>query len=223
MKIYITEEQNKKLFEARMDGFRLDIFVSVKSFAERVRYCEQMLGSPIGNGSSRIVFQLDDYSVLKLAKNQKGVAQNLEEIKLGTEPYLSSFPKILNGSDENNGLWIISEAVLPAKANDFRKVLGMPFKDIQEFIWGVVVGNSRGYNKYADKKVHELYAKYEENDDVMELFNDLYELYCGFDNDIGDLKRICNWGMCNRDGVTRIVILDVGFSGEIRDKYYRHG
>lgn len=39
-------------------------------------YCVKMLGEPIGNGSSRAVFQIDDTRVLKLATNIKGVAQN---------------------------------------------------------------------------------------------------------------------------------------------------
>ena len=71
MKIRITEEQHNKLFEAAMEGFRLDAIVSARSFANRLAYCKQMLGTPIGNGSSRIVFQIDDETCLKLAKSKK--------------------------------------------------------------------------------------------------------------------------------------------------------
>lgn len=220
MKIHITEEQHKKLFEARIDGFRLDVLVSAGSFKRRLEYCKKMLGRPIGSGSSRVVFQLDDYSVLKLAKNPKGIAQNMEEIRLGTEPYLSLLPKVLNGTDENNGLWIVSEYVLPAKKADFKKVLGIPFDILQRFVWSVFMDSKPGYNKFADSVRHELYDEYEQNDDVIDLFNEIHVLCMDFNQDIGDLKQIANWGMCMRNGRPTIVILDSGLSFEIYDTYY---
>lgn len=36
----------------------------------------------IGSGSSRIVFALDNNTVIKMAKNEKGIAQNLAELKV---------------------------------------------------------------------------------------------------------------------------------------------
>ena len=67
-----------------------------------IYYCREMLGEPIGNGSSRIVFQIDDETVLKLAKNNAGIAQNMEEIKIGLNSGLEFVPKVFNGSDEKN-------------------------------------------------------------------------------------------------------------------------
>ncbi len=221
MKIYITEQQNSKLFEARKEGFRLDVIASARSFNERVQYCKQMLGKPIGNGSSRIVFQIDDFSCLKLAKNEKGIYQNLEEISLGNEPYVTCVPKILNGSDENNGLWVVSEYVLPAKITDFKKVVGVTFKEVQQFIWCVFMTSKPGYNKFANDTMHFLYEEYEDNDDVIQLFNDIHELCMSYNQDVGDLRRIANWGLCIRDGQPTMVALDSGFSFDVRDKYYK--
>lgn len=59
-----------------MDGFSFETLTSLSSYKKRIAYCKQMLGQPIGNGSSRIVFQISDERVLKVAKNQKGIAQN---------------------------------------------------------------------------------------------------------------------------------------------------
>lgn len=73
--IVITESQYKRLFEAAMDGFSLEQLSNIRSFRDRLAYCKQMLGPSIGKGSSRIVFQIDDEKVLKLAMNGKGVAQ----------------------------------------------------------------------------------------------------------------------------------------------------
>jgi hypothetical protein len=82
MKIYITEQQHNKLFEAMKIGFSLDEMVAQRTFKKRLEYCKNMLGEPADKGSSRIVFDIDDETVLKLAKNRKGIEQNLEEIKL---------------------------------------------------------------------------------------------------------------------------------------------
>ena len=120
MQIVLTEGQYKRLFEARIDGFRVDYLRSCNSYDERVKYCKKMLGFPIGKGSSRMVFQLDDETCLKLAINEKGIAQNLEEIKIARDGFISYIPKIYNGSDEEDGLWVITQYVLPAKKTDFK-------------------------------------------------------------------------------------------------------
>ena len=221
MKIHITEQQRSRLFEAMQDGFSLDTMVAQGTFQRRVDYCRKMLGMWSGNGSSRVVFDIDDETVLKLAKNKKGIEQNLEEIRLGTEPYFSSFPRIMNGSDEKNGLWIIAERVLPAKEDDFEKVLGMPFSVINEFVWCIITGGRQGYkDAYKDLSNDELYQKYESNEAVIELFNDIYELYMGFDNNIVDLRAIRNWGLCLRNGKPAMVMLDVGLSEDIYNRLY---
>lgn len=46
---------------------------SMRTFAERKRYCEERL-QQIGVGSSRIAYKVDNEKVLKLAKNKKGIA-----------------------------------------------------------------------------------------------------------------------------------------------------
>ena len=67
-KIEISEEYPK--------DFDLNQFKSIKSFKGKVLYAKEKLGNPIGMGSSRVVFRVDDNKVLKLAKNPKGQAQN---------------------------------------------------------------------------------------------------------------------------------------------------
>lgn len=224
MQIVLTEGQYKRLFEARMDGFRVDYLRSCNSYDERVKYCKKMLGFPIGKGSSRMVFQLDDETCLKLAINEKGIAQNLEEIKIARDNFISFIPKIYNGSDEENGLWVITQYVLPAKKTDFKKVLGIDFGDIIDY----VLNTDRRFNygnsflvKMADNMVHHLYAKYEENDEVIELFNDIHEIKANYDQMVGDLSRINNWGMVRENGNTFMVMLDSGLSEEVYNQFYK--
>lgn len=86
-KIIISENSIKILSEAMMEGFRIDTLRNLSSFKKRVDYCKQYLGNPIGNGSSRIVFQIDDETVLKLAKNRKCITQNELEYDKGNDYY----------------------------------------------------------------------------------------------------------------------------------------
>lgn len=219
MKIYINESQLDKLNEARMEGFRLDVLTNSETFEERIKYCTEMLGKPIGVGSSRIVFQIDDYSVLKLARNEKGIWQNYEEISLGTNTEFSCFPKILNGTDENNCLWVISEYVLPIDKPDFIRLLLIPFIHIKKFIYAV-----KNYCNGKDggkEEMEHFYKRYRKNENVINLFNDIYKLYAKYRNDIWDLTRTFNWGICNRNGKATPVMLDIGFSIEVKNNLYK--
>ena len=222
MKIKISENQYKILTEAMMPGFRVDYLRSCGSFQKRVRYCMDMLGKHIGNGTSRMVFQIDDETCLKLAKNNVGIQQNLREIELGNEPYFSCFPKVFNGTDENNGLWIVSEFVLPLvkKGKEFEDILGIPFEEVQRFIVTCIRCGRRGYDREAEKMRHDMYAAYEQNSEVTQLFNDLYELYYSYEHSIRDLQDYNNWGLTMRDGYPTLVILDAGLSDEVDRKYY---
>ena len=64
-------------------SWNIEEFKSLRSFAERKRYCDANL-QKIASGSGRIVYKVDNQKVLKLAKNKKGVAQNEIESELGT-------------------------------------------------------------------------------------------------------------------------------------------
>ena len=59
MKTIIIKENQIRLFEAAKDGFSLDK-LNTLSYNKKVAYCKSFLGNPIGNGSSRMVFQIDD-------------------------------------------------------------------------------------------------------------------------------------------------------------------
>lgn len=67
---------NKRINEAMSENFSFDMLKSIRSLRGRLKYCKKHLGLPLGKGSSRICFQLDDDRILKLAINNKGIAQN---------------------------------------------------------------------------------------------------------------------------------------------------
>lgn len=100
------------LNEAMSDGFSFDELKNIGTFSGRMRYCKEKLGFPIGSGSSRVCFQLDDDRILKLARNEKGIAQN--EVEGRIDYYLDGLdirPEIFDETDFQNNLFIVCEYV----------------------------------------------------------------------------------------------------------------
>ena len=224
MKIIINESQLKtihnSLNEAALPSFSLEELTNIQSFKGKQQYCIQNLGKPIGNGSSRQVFQIDDNKVLKLAKNTKGIKQNEYE---GTDDYykssLSIFPEVFE--HDENYTWIVSEYVLPAKEQDFKHCFGMSFDEWRSVIKAMEIAHKGGRQRYLDfirpmesKKVWELCDK---NETIAD-FND----YIGsYSVGIGDFYTINNYGLALRGNQPQIVILDSGLSEDIYNSYYK--
>lgn len=221
--ICITEAQQKLILkylnEAQNDVFSLETLSSLNSFKKRYEYCVQNVGKPQGKGSSRVCFQLSDDKILKLAYNDKGIAQNNQEY----DGYLDDLGIVPHTYDiDRNGLWIISEYVLPAKTADFKHCLNMSFKDFCKFIdtchmWRFDSPKAKSLSETGDIMTIEEYDYILENNEDLAPFDD----YIGnYNPPIGDLKAIRNYGMTMRYGYPTIVILDTGLSEEIYDTYY---
>ena len=217
MKIIVNECQFEKLKDiikemAYPNSFNFDEFRSCKSFAERVRYCEARL-QRIASGSSRIVYQVDNEKVLKLAKNQKGVAQNQVEYRLGTEPYYTCFAEIYEYDEQ--GLWIEMEFCRKAKKFDFKAIYGVPFEVLCCMIYDQA-NNFRNVgwkiNPFSDyENIVQKVWDGEENDLQM-LFMSIQE-YVGGEmlENIGDLCRPSSWGV-DSEGFFKLI--------DVAKKYY---
>lgn len=203
-------KRKKALYEAMMDGFSFENLKG-QSFADKIKYCKQMFGGQIGGGSSRIVFQIDDHWVLKLARNNKGIAQNEEEYRIASDLYATPLAVKVdeNRSDTENYEWLVSEYVLPAKQQDFKQCYGIDWNDVVDYIKDIRDGGG-----------DEFFDKYSENEDACDLLNDLHDYYANYNGAIGDAERICNWGLSNRNGYPELVLLDTGASMDVIRKYY---
>lgn len=221
IKNIVRESIQHVLLEARMDGFRLDALRDMP-LKKRIAYCKQWLGEPIGEGSSRMVFQLDDETVLKLAMNKAGIAQNAEEYQLSDDYYAQGnynfLVKVYNGSDEENNEWLISEYVLPAKAADFKEIIGKPFSVLQNFIYWAMADSKRAafFTTMSDQEAVDLI-----NNDNTGFFASLEDFIRSYDYLANvDLVSLRNWGIVLRDGKPSLVILDTGLSDTVFRKYY---
>lgn len=218
-KIHINESQEKVLMkEAMMDGFSLETLKSLPSFNAKVKYCRQYLGNHIGKGSSRIVFQLDDQWVLKLALNPKGISQNEEEYSLANDCYVSITPKVdKNRCDVDNYEYVVSEYVLPAKSDDFKHIFGINFKTFASMLRTAAKQKDRRgfYSPCLPSDV--FYNLVENNDELGEFCEYIYN----YNVCVGDMLNLRQYGMVLRNNEPTIVLLDSGLTENVWERFYR--
>ena len=224
--IHITEEQEEKVIEemAYPASFNFEEFRELKSFRARVGYCEQNL-KRISSGSSRIVYEVDNDKVLKLAKNNKGIAQNNNEVELGTSNYFSCFADVYEYDDD--GLWLEMQKARPARKGDFKSILGVPFEAVCYFV-------DSFHSRYArSSRYGSMISNMEYEETVENILNSeegpAYDFFYGMEDymgnyqleAIGDLKRISSYGVVNNGGEQEIVLIDYGLSDDVFDDYYK--
>ena len=124
--------ENMMVDEDYPSTFDMEHFATLKKFNERVRYCEEHL-KRISSGSARIVYMIDDTKVLKLAKNQKGLAQNEVEIQWGQDSYFSSILAHTFMYDQND-LWVEMELARKVSKKDFQRLTDCTIEELYDYL-----------------------------------------------------------------------------------------
>lgn len=186
---------------------------SKSSFAKRIAYAKER-ASKVGAGSSRVAFIIPYQgrdTVLKIAKNQKGLVQNGEEESLLSDWYLKKLNLIIPmiDYDEENELptWIHVEKATKINDSFFKQYAG---------------GTLLQLVRYADKESGRKFFKYSTVDtSTIDPDNEFVQHLTDFIGNythipLGDLERLANWGLYQG----RPVIIDMGLTDESL-KYYR--
>lgn len=223
-KIIITEEQLNVIKEmAYPVNFNMEEFKSIRSFADRVKYCENRL-KKLGAGTSRRVYQIDNEKCLKLAKNRKGIAQNIEEINLGNDMYAGScFAKVYDY--DSNGLFVEMELARRAKESDFERLVGIPF----DVYCDIIVRTAANYlpsnnqsRNWINKSMEDSYEYVMDNIDDFEFISEVIDYMGNYQvKAYGDLQRLSSYGVVRRDGQEEMVIVDFGLTEDVFNNYYR--
>lgn len=176
---------------------------SLDTFTDRIDYAEKHL-KHLSSGSSRVIYKLDDDTVLKLAKNNRGIAQNKAE----ANPKMKS--KYINNTlkSDKDGIWKTSPFAEKITEKEFEELTDINFKDFGEAIsYGL---RSVSENSDVEKPKH--------LDDISksDLYKELVEVGKEFDLMPGDIERISSWGQ--KDGVP--VLLDTGLTKKIFTDFY---
>jgi|ERR1044072_6837658 hypothetical protein len=212
LKKYLEEQLIENILdEDYPTTWNLEEFKQLKGFAARVKYCDTHL-QKIKAGTGRIAYKIDNEKVLKLAKNQKGVAQNEVEAQYGNDYY---FEGILAKTFEvgPGDLWIEMELARKVTPTIWKKHFGYDINTIGSYLKQRYYEN-RGQRYYSslDPAVKDAL---DQNQDVQSLYD-----FAEATESVGDLARLSTYGLVIRDGQEAIVLIDYGLTGAVYDSYY---
>lgn len=217
---HLLNEQLQELHEdieeiaAYPEGFDIKEFVGLRSMAAKARYLKQHNLDKLGAGTARAVFVADATTVIKVAKNAKGLAQNEAEIDVSNNSGDDApIAKVLD-FDDVNYTYVESERARRAKPTDFKNIVGFPMDHIMLSldIWN---------KERAD--VARWYTKPDTYEQILEtpLMLELMEMVGNFNLAVGDIWRISSWGIVNRDGKEHLVLIDYGLNMDILNSLYK--
>lgn len=193
-------------------SFNMEEFKLLTSFRKRIAYCEKHL-KRISSGSSRIVYQIDNEKVLKLAKNKKGLAQNEVEHTYSNDPYISDiFAEVLD-ADTDNFLWIEMELARKVTKPLFKSIVGIPFDEYTKVLqYYDSTANPQKYKHYSIPEPDNMEDHWED-----EFFRGMFDYLGNFNVPVGDLMKLSSYGIVRNN---EIVLIDYGFDDGVAKEFY---
>jgi hypothetical protein len=175
----------------------------LETHGARKKYAEKNL-KHLSSGSSRIVYLTSDKTIIKLAKNDKGLAQNEAE----SNPKMKS--KFINRtiSSAKNNSWMQTHYLDKISVKDFEEMTGLDFDDFGDSIrYGL-----KNVSGHSDKKKPKNFDEVSKS----EIYKEMKKI--GDKNKLmgGDLARISSWG--KKDG--HPVLIDAGLTKEVFSEFY---
>lgn len=209
----LLSESIKTLMESPLpDDWDQSVYSPRSSFAEKVRYATQM-AQEVGTGSSRVAFVIDYQgrkTVLKIAKNIKGLRQNDVESQVFGDWYLNKlelFIPMIDYDEKNpSPFWIHTEFANKATAAQIKNACGGSLSDL--------VAYAQEYHGMRKTIWSGDASKINPDSELAEAFTD----YVGnYSPELGDYTRLANWGIYKG----KPVIIDAGFNEETKTLYMR--
>lgn len=204
--------QEIELDEDYPASFDMETFKSLRSHAGRNRYAEEHL-QKLAAGSSRIVYKIDDEKVLKLAKNDKGIAQNGTEISWGNDSYFGDIlAKIFDYDDSD--LWVEMELARKVTKSEFKKLTGFDISDVDAFLknWKEEMRGKRGFFRI-DPELNDRMGE-------SEFIQSIQDFSHSANIEIGDFGRVSSYGIVKRNGHDVLVITDYGLTKDVYATHY---
>lgn len=169
----------------------------------RKKYAERNL-KHLSSGSSRIVYLTSGKTILKLAKNDKGFAQNKAE----ANPKMKS--KYINKclGHAKDYCWIETHYLEKINVKKFKEMTDLEFEDFGECIRYGLKNVSGNTDKDKPKKFDEVSKS--------EIYKEMKRIGNKFKLMPGDLARISSWG--TKDGCP--VLIDAGLTKGVFAEFY---
>ena len=175
----------------------------LENYNSRKEYAEKNL-KHLSSGSSRTVYSTPDDTILKLASNDKGIAQNEAE----SNPKMKS--KFLNETIKcaKNYAWMETHYLDKITAKEFEEMTDLDFDDFGEAL-------RYGLKNVSDNSELEKPKNFDEVA-KSEIYKEMKRIGEKFKLMPGDIARISSWG--TKDG--RPVLIDAGLTKDVFDEFY---
>lgn len=195
-----------------------DVYTPKTSFAKRIKYAIER-SKRLGTGSSRVAFNVPfegRQTVLKIAKNVKGLAQNSKEADYSLYRMYPEITIPLIDFDEQHDepLWIHFEKAEKLTKPLFKKMTGFAFDDFTNLLMLFESENNGKPIPYYLRNKISLEEK--KRIEQSELYSEVVNLIGTFDILAADLSRLANWGIYNN----KPVIIDLGFRPDVAKQFY---
>lgn len=176
---------------------------SIDTFQAKKKYAEINL-KHLSSGSSRLVYLSPSKTIIKIAKNPKGIAQNKAE----ANPKLKSplLNKIISHSKDYS--WIQTTFLNKLTEKEFQSQTNINFKDFAISI------------KYELQNISETSKAKPKNFDSIsssKFFKEISNVAKKSNLMPGDIARISSWGQLNNHPV----LIDAGLTKPIFDEFYK--
>lgn len=197
------------------------------SFKSRLAYALER-AKRLGGGSSRVAMTIEyegRQTVLKIAKNGKGLAQNEAEASILDDGYASQLgimiPIIDYDKESPQPLWIQTELAQKANENQLCSLMGCTSLEFLINYAESIGGLSRPYKNpqvYKDELAEQGFTE-DQIETCSEYASTLADLGSSFDVRLQDFGRgrATNWGIYQG----KPVVIDVGFTKDVWQGHYR--
>lgn len=174
----------------------------LETYSARKKYAEKNL-KHLSSGSARIVYLTPEHTIVKLAKNDKGIAQNRAE----ANPKMNSkyLNKIIKSAKNNS--WLETYYLDKVTTKQFEELTDLDFNDFGECIQFALKDVS-GSSKEKPKNYDDI-----KNNDF---FKEMIRIGKQFKLLPGDMARISSWGEKDKNPI----LIDAGLTREIFDQFY---
>ena len=194
------------------EAFKIEDLNGQKNYAAKKRYLDMHL-SKIGSGSGRIVYYVDNTKCIKLAKNEKGLAQNRVESQGYIQNEFSDVVALVLSSDDNN-YWHEMELAKKISPKRFTELTGLGWN---EYCWMIrcILGPSKTDYTYGTPTQEQIDTYYEH-----EFAGQILDMAGSIQMPAGDFQRISTYGEILRNGKVMPVIVDYGLDESVWNDYY---
>jgi len=223
----VRKSIQREVLQELLRGFNLNYFKKLPTNTAKMNYAKGILPH-MGEGSARTVYAASGDKVLKIAMNQKGIAQNKAEVDVFLEMDRAGFGNAVAKAIDYDPKyhWVLSEAVQPFDRGPpaekaFEKGTGIPFsffgfllRNIRETPVKDIESISKNYRLSWDERI-----KLEDIAKNPPLILRALEYAMNHLNlVISDLTHVSHYGK-TADG--RVVLLDYGFTHDVEMWHYR--